>query len=477
MDDIRQNILREQEMRKARLRCHFDKAFNAQKSANGKDIEYSATQGAKEVNSEVEYEACKGKSLFDDYDDTTCKAEEYSDFGIPKYGDIEKGGDRIWNGDEYVSPQDFLFKARVQRNVGDRHPQHPNWIWTEWAPGKFDWKSEKGKHHQSKQGGQANNPPQPKQPTQKTTDDGGQKQPTPPQQPSSSTNIPTKKQELNNLPDGTEIILHNSLGLLAKKFKKDNNNWYTIEADDKHTSISIDKVVDAIKRYKAKGKITSPTATESKIKMQPNKPSSSNSSQTQSNSSKTNKYLDPIDEEDKKALKSVQRYEKKIKDAEDIYEDKKKTLSGYHLNYYKEQVDIAKERHEKALKKYNKQVQEKMDDPKGVADKKKAEADRTNHYAKGETDNVGFKYNNQYVSNVNNSVSAQIFQVSASTKTPKGLNVQVGRLLDRLSDEQIKEGNGLTGLKELYNSFHDSDKELSNVQALKRRIDRLEKRK
>lgn len=30
--------------------------------------------------------------------------------------------------------------------VGEIHPSKP-WVWTEWAPGKFDWKSIKGKYH------------------------------------------------------------------------------------------------------------------------------------------------------------------------------------------------------------------------------------------------------------------------------------------------------------------------------------------
>lgn len=28
-------------------------------------------------------------------------------------------------------------------NVGDRHPQHPDWIYTEYKPGKFDWRADK----------------------------------------------------------------------------------------------------------------------------------------------------------------------------------------------------------------------------------------------------------------------------------------------------------------------------------------------
>lgn len=31
--------------------------------------------------------------------------------------------------------------AKTARKVGDVHPNHPTWIWTEYAPGKFDWRT------------------------------------------------------------------------------------------------------------------------------------------------------------------------------------------------------------------------------------------------------------------------------------------------------------------------------------------------
>lgn len=38
---------------------------------------------------------------------------------------------------------------KAKHQVGDVHP-NGKWIWTEYAPGKFDWKSMKGKHHKNK---------------------------------------------------------------------------------------------------------------------------------------------------------------------------------------------------------------------------------------------------------------------------------------------------------------------------------------
>ena len=38
---------------------------------------------------------------------------------------------------------------KAKRQVGDIHP-NGKWVWTEYAPGKFDWKSKKGKYHKNK---------------------------------------------------------------------------------------------------------------------------------------------------------------------------------------------------------------------------------------------------------------------------------------------------------------------------------------
>lgn len=32
-------------------------------------------------------------------------------------------------------------EAKTARKVGDVHPNHPTWIWTEYAEGKFDWRT------------------------------------------------------------------------------------------------------------------------------------------------------------------------------------------------------------------------------------------------------------------------------------------------------------------------------------------------
>ena len=34
-------------------------------------------------------------------------------------------------------------KSEIKRKIGDRHPKHPDWVWVEYMPGRFDWRHEK----------------------------------------------------------------------------------------------------------------------------------------------------------------------------------------------------------------------------------------------------------------------------------------------------------------------------------------------
>lgn len=44
--------------------------------------------------------------------------------------------------------KDLIEKA-IQRTVGDVHPKHPDWVWTEYKPGKFDWRASNNKTAQN----------------------------------------------------------------------------------------------------------------------------------------------------------------------------------------------------------------------------------------------------------------------------------------------------------------------------------------
>ena len=40
--------------------------------------------------------------------------------------------------------------AKTARKVGDVHPKHPTWVWTEYKPGKFDWRTDPALKHQGR---------------------------------------------------------------------------------------------------------------------------------------------------------------------------------------------------------------------------------------------------------------------------------------------------------------------------------------
>ena len=105
----------------------------------------------------------------------------------------------------------FFEKAKHQ--VGDVHPQNPDWVWTEWAPGKFDWKSKKGKYHKT----QSQNGNQPQQTT--SPQNNKQFQPTSPQD---GSNQPQQTQQQpstasKNPQEDLAKMSHDELVAFAKK--------------------------------------------------------------------------------------------------------------------------------------------------------------------------------------------------------------------------------------------------------------------
>lgn len=62
---------------------------------------------------------------------------------------------------------------KAKHNVGDVDPTNPNYLWTEYKPGKFDWRKKDGKHKGVE--GASTNPFDKQQPSQKTDDNSKNK--------------------------------------------------------------------------------------------------------------------------------------------------------------------------------------------------------------------------------------------------------------------------------------------------------------
>ena len=46
-----------------------------------------------------------------------------------------------------TAPKAEVKQSTSSKQVGDRHPKQP-WIWTEYKPGKFDWRKDPAQKHQ-----------------------------------------------------------------------------------------------------------------------------------------------------------------------------------------------------------------------------------------------------------------------------------------------------------------------------------------
>lgn len=69
--------------------------------------------------------------------------------------------------DKTTSPKENT--AKTARKVGDVHPKHPTWVWTEYAPGKFDWRTNPKDEKQGQRTDMADKKEN-KQPKSKTAD-------------------------------------------------------------------------------------------------------------------------------------------------------------------------------------------------------------------------------------------------------------------------------------------------------------------
>lgn len=129
MDEIRKNILHEQEVRKARLNAHFEQSFSANGTVNenGRDAETTATKSADEVHKEVKRQSSVMKAVDIDSTDEAL--------------DILKA----------AGTEDLFEKAKHQD--GDMHP-NGKWVWVASAAGgKGDWRTAGGRAHSKSQAG------------------------------------------------------------------------------------------------------------------------------------------------------------------------------------------------------------------------------------------------------------------------------------------------------------------------------------
>lgn len=102
----------------------FGKSFEAPKAKTEKKTKLTKTQ------KEMVEKATKGG-----------KATVEVEVGLGKSGKAKKADSKKAEPKAKEEKKDEPKVAKTARKVGDVHPKHPTWIWTEYAEGKFDWRT------------------------------------------------------------------------------------------------------------------------------------------------------------------------------------------------------------------------------------------------------------------------------------------------------------------------------------------------
>lgn len=69
------------------------------------------------------------------------KATVEVEVGLGKSGKAKKADSKKAEPKAKEEEQPKEKPAKTARKVGDVHPKHPTWVWTEYATGKFDWRT------------------------------------------------------------------------------------------------------------------------------------------------------------------------------------------------------------------------------------------------------------------------------------------------------------------------------------------------
>lgn len=76
--------------------------------------------------------------------DSRCKQLSYRPEEAPKEDAQPKAKKTVSKAETQEADKTVVKKekmAKTVRKAGDIHPKHPTWVWTEYAPGKFDWRT------------------------------------------------------------------------------------------------------------------------------------------------------------------------------------------------------------------------------------------------------------------------------------------------------------------------------------------------
>lgn len=148
--------------------------------------------------------------------------------------------------------------AKTARKVGDVHPKHPTWIWTEYAEGKFDWRTNPADKKQGQRTDKATTSEkksEPKKDTKKATNKkvakGGKVETKKEEKPKELTidefvALPTKSAKTNKKPSEAQ---KEALKLIMKGYRVTADHKFFENAEGDKKACNWESVVAMLRRY------------------------------------------------------------------------------------------------------------------------------------------------------------------------------------------------------------------------------------
>lgn len=141
--------------------------------------------------------------------------------------------------------------AKTARKVGDVHPKHPTWIWTEYAEGKFDWRTnpaDKKQGQRTDKAATSEKKSEPKKATNKKVAKGGKVEKEAPKELTIDefVALPSKSARGNKKPSEAQ---KEALKLVMKGYRVTADHKFFENAEGDKKACNWDSVVAMLKRY------------------------------------------------------------------------------------------------------------------------------------------------------------------------------------------------------------------------------------
>lgn len=144
--------------------------------------------------------------------------------------------------------------AKTARKVGDVHPKHPTWIWTEYAEGKFDWRTnpaDKKQGQRTDKAATSEKKSEPKKATNKKVAKGGKVETKKEEKPKELTidefvALPIKSAKTNKKPSEAQ---KEALKLIMKGYRVTADHKFFENAEGDKKACNWESVTAMLRRY------------------------------------------------------------------------------------------------------------------------------------------------------------------------------------------------------------------------------------